>query len=219
MKKFAVILSGSGVYDGAELHEAVITLLTLDRAGVEYQCMAPDMPQMHVVNHLTGEVAEDENRNVLVEAARIARGNILDLAKANADDYDAVILPGGFGAAKNLSDFAVNGAGCEVQPDLVRFCKAMAVQNKPLGFVCIAPAMIPKIFGPGISLTIGDEDEGAAAAITEMGGVHMSCPVREFVVDEQHRIVSTPAYMSAQRISEAADGIEKLVHKVIELAA
>ena len=111
MKKFAVILSGSGVYDGAELHEAVITLLTLDRAGVEYQCMAPDMPQMHVVNHLTGEVAEDENRNVLVEAARIARGNILDLAKANADDYDAVILPGGFAAAKNLSDFADNGAG------------------------------------------------------------------------------------------------------------
>lgn len=216
MKKIAVILSGSGVFDGAEIHESVITLLTLDRAGAAYQCLAPDIPQMHVINHLKGEETPGESRNVLVEAARIARGNILDLAQATPADYDAVILPGGFGAAKNLSDFAVKGADCDVNADVVRFCRGMAEQGKPMAFVCIAPALLPKIFGPEVELTIGN-DPGTAEQIEKMGGIHLSCPVTEFVVDEQRRIVSTPAYMYDESISKVASGIEKAVGKVLEM--
>lgn len=216
MTKVAVILSGCGVFDGAEIHESVLTLLALDRAGARYSCFAPNIDQMHVVNHLTGEVAEGESRNVLVESARIARGDIKDIAKANSDDFDALILPGGFGAAKNLCDFAVKGAECTVQPDVERFIKAMAEAGKPVGFVCIAPAMVPRIYG-NATVTIGT-DADTAAAIESMGGVHVACPVREYVVDEEHKLVSTPAYMLAQNISEAAEGIEKLVHEVLRMA-
>ncbi|GAB4350149.1 MAG: isoprenoid biosynthesis glyoxalase ElbB [Gammaproteobacteria bacterium] len=216
MTRVAVVLSGCGVYDGSEIHEAVLTLLALDRAGAEYQCLAPNIEQMHVVNHLTGEVAEGETRNVLVESARIARGNIKDLAKARAEDFDALIFPGGFGAAKNLCDFAVKGAECTVQPDVERFAKAMAQDGKPVGYVCIAPAMVPRIYGEA-KVTIGT-DADTAKAIESMGGVHVECPVREFVVDEENKVVSTPAYMLAERISDAAEGIEKLVHEVLRLA-
>ena len=191
-------------------------MLTLDKAGVEYQCMAPDVDQMHVVNHLTGEVSEGESRNVLVEAARIARMKIIDIAQANPNDYDAVILPGGYGAAKNLSDFAVKGAASSVQQDVLQFTRQFAATGKPMGFVCIAPAMIPHIYGADAKLTIGS-DKDTAAAITEMGGIHINCPVKEFIVDEERKIVSTPAYMLDVRISEAAAGIEKLVNKVLEM--
>ncbi len=216
MAKVAVILSGSGFLDGAEIQESVITMLTLDKAGAEYQCMAPDMEQMHVVNHLTGEVSEGEQRNVLVEAARIARMKVIDIAEANPSDYAAVIFPGGFGAAKNLSDFAIKGANSTVQSDVLQFARSFAATGKPMGYVCIAPAMIPHIYGAGAKLTIGS-DTDTAAAITEMGGVHINCPVEEFVVDAERKIVSTPAYMLDVRISEAAVGIEKLVHKVLEM--
>lgn len=216
MTKVAVVLSGCGVYDGAEIHESVLTLLALDRAGAQYQCFAPNTEQMHVVDHLTGEVAEGESRNVLVEAARIARGNIKDVATANPEEFDALIFPGGFGAAKNLSDFAVKGAECTVQPDVERFAKAMAQAGKPVGYVCIAPAMVPRIYGEA-RVTIGT-DADTAGAIETMGGIHVECPVREFVVDEENKVVSTPAYMLAEHISEAAEGIEKLVHEVLRLA-
>lgn len=214
--KVAVILSGCGVYDGAEIHESVLTLLALSRAGVPYQCLAPNVAQAHVINHLTGEVAAGEGRNVLVEAARIARGEILDVAKANPADYAALFFPGGFGAAKNLCDFAFKGADCTVQPDVLKFAKAFASDRKPVCFICIAPAMIPRIYGEGARATIGT-DADTAAAIEQMGGVHVSCPVGEFVVDEQRRIVSTPAYMLAQNIGEAADGIEKAVNATLNL--
>lgn len=216
MSKVAVVLSGSGFLDGSEIQESVITMLTLDKAGVKYECMAPDMPQMHVVNHLTGDVSEGEQRNVLVEAARIARTQIIDVADANPDDYDAVIFPGGYGAAKNLSDFAVNGANSLVQHDVLKFARGFAESGKPMGYICIAPALIPHIYGKNAKLTIGS-DTDTAAAITEMGGIHENCPVDEFVVDEKRRIVSTPAYMLNMRISEVATGIEKLVNKVIEM--
>ena len=114
-KKIAVILSGCGVYDGAEVHESVITLLRLDQRGAQVQCFAPDIPQLHVVNHLTGEEMP-ESRNVLVESARIARGEVKDIKQANAEEFDALIVPGGFGAAKNLSAFDVKGAECSVNP-------------------------------------------------------------------------------------------------------
>jgi len=216
MLKIAVILSGSGFLDGAEIQESVITMLALDRAGATYQCMAPDMEQMHVVNHLKGEVSEGESRNVLVEAARIARTQIIDIAEANPNDYDAVIFPGGYGAAKNLSNFAVKGAASKVQTDVLQFARAFAATGKPMGFVCIAPAMIPHIYGADAKLTIGS-DADTAAAINEMGGVHINCPVDDFVVDEERNLVSTPAYMLDMRISEVATGIEKLVHKIIEM--
>ena len=216
MLKIAVVLSGSGFLDGAEIQESVITMLALDRAGATYQCMAPDMDQMHVVNHLNGEVSEGESRNVLVEAARIARTQIIDIGEANPNDYDAVIFPGGYGAAKNLSDFAVKGAASTVQTDVLQFARAFAVTGKPMGFVCIAPAMIPHIYGADARLTIGS-DADTAAAINEMGGVHINCPVDDFVVDEERNLVSTPAYMLDMRIGEVATGIEKLVHKIIEM--
>ncbi|MCF7807658.1 MAG: isoprenoid biosynthesis glyoxalase ElbB [Candidatus Marinimicrobia bacterium] len=214
MKKVAVILSGSGFLDGAEIQESVITLLTLDRAGVQYQCMAPDIPQMHVVDHVTGEVSEGESRNVLSEAARIARMKIINIAEADPADFDAVILPGGFGAAKNLSNFATLGAASTVQKDVLAFTQAFATLGRPMGFVCIAPAMIPHIYGPDAQLTIGS-DKDTAAAITEMGGVHVECPVVDHVVDKQRKLVSTPAYMLDARIGDVATGIEKLVNEVI----
>lgn len=215
-KKVAVILAGCGVYDGAEIHESVITLLHLDRHGVTYQCMAPDMPQAHVVNHLTGEACEDESRNVLVESARLARGHVIDIAHANPRDYDAVIMPGGFGVAKNLSDFASRGAACKVQPDVLRFVQAMHAAGKPVGLVCIAPALAAQLVGQGARCTIG-RDPDTAAAINAMGAVHVECPVEAACVDEQHKLVTTPAYMLAGRIGEAYAGIGKLVDHVLAM--
>lgn len=217
MKKIAVILSGSGVFDGSEIYESVLTFLRLEHHGAEYQCFAPNIEQMHVINHLTGEVAEGEHRNVLVEAARLARGNIKDLADANADEFDALIIPGGFGAAKNLSDFAIRGADCSLNEHLVRFARAMHQAGKPVGLICIAPAMTPKLLGTGIQCTIGT-DEGVAAAITDMGGVHHDCGVDQVVLDHERKVVTTPAYMLAGSITEAASGINKLVDAVINLA-
>lgn len=218
-KKIGVILSGCGVYDGSEIHEAVITLLAIDRAGAEAVCMAPDIPQMHVINHLAGAPAEGETRNVLVESARIARGNIKDLATVKAGDLDALILPGGFGAAKNLSDFAVKGPDCSVSPDVARLIKEMFAAKKPIAAVCIAPAVLSKVLGGEKvthQLTIGT-DAGTAAALKTMGSKHVDCPVKEFVVDRENKIVTSPAYMLAGRISEAAEGIEKTVKALIGL--
>jgi enhancing lycopene biosynthesis protein 2 len=216
MKKIAVILSGSGVFDGSEIYESVLTFLRLEHNGVAYQCFAPNVEQMHVINHLTGEVAEGESRNVLVEAARLARSEIKDLAEANPNEFDALIIPGGFGAAKNLSDFAVKGADCTVNPQLVTFARAIHDAGKPVGLVCIAPAMTPKLLGTGIRCTIGS-DEGAAGAINSMGGIHENCPVDQIVVDTDNRVVTTPAYMLAGSINEAASGINRLVDEVIKM--
>ncbi len=216
-KKVAVVLSGCGVFDGSEIYESVITLLRLDQQGAEVSCLAPDMEQMHVVNHLSGEVAQGESRNVLVEAARLARGNISDLAAASAGDFDALIVPGGFGAAKNLSDFAVKGADLSVNPVFLDFAQAVHRQGKPLGLICIAPAMAAKICGAGTECTIGSDAE-TAAAIEASGGVHKPCAVGEIHIDRERRLVTTPAYMLAGRIGEAAAGINKLVDAVLELA-
>jgi len=214
-KKVAVILSGCGVYDGAEIHESVITLLRLDQRGAQVQCFAPNIVQLHVINHLTGEEMP-ESRNVLVESARIARGNVKDLREARAEDFDALIVPGGFGSAKNLSNFAVEGAGCTVQPDVLALTEAFAEAGKPVGLMCISPALAAKIYGPGVNCTIGT-DADTAAAVTKMGGTHEECLVTDIVEDTARKLVSTPAYMLAQNISEAASGINKLVDRVLEL--
>lgn len=217
MTKVAVVLAGCGVFDGAEIYESVLTLLNLDTRGVDYQCFAPDMEQMHVINHLSGEVAEGESRNVLVEAARIVRGNIKDLAEADAAEFDALIVPGGFGVAKNLSDFAVKGSDCVIQPDFLKLAQAMKVAGKPIGLICIAPVMSARIFGDGVECTIGN-DADTAAGIEAMGAKHINCPVKECHVDTENKLVTTPAYMLAGRITEAAEGINRLVHEVLAMA-
>jgi len=214
--KVAVVLSGCGVFDGSEIQESVITMLAIRCAGVTYQCMAPNINQAHVVNHLTGQIMEGETRNVLVESARIARGEVIDIATADAHDYDAVFFPGGFGAAKNLSDFAFNGSASHVQADVLRFAKAMAVANKPACYICIAPTMIPRIYDANPKLTIGN-DQSTAQAIEEMGGEHIDCPVQEFVVDASRKLVTTPAYMLGQNIAEVAAGIEAAVEATLAM--
>ncbi|MHA0961948.1 isoprenoid biosynthesis glyoxalase ElbB [Enterobacter cancerogenus] len=216
MKKIGVVLSGCGVYDGSEIHEAVLTLLALSRQGAEVVCFAPDKSQADVINHLTGEPMA-ESRNVLIEAARIARGDIHPLGQADASQLDALIVPGGFGAAKNLSTFAAQGAECHVDPDLRSLARAMHAAGKPLGFICIAPAMLPKIFDFPLRLTIGT-DIDTADLIEEMGGEHVPCPVDDIVVDEENKVITTPAYMLAQSIVEAATGIDKLVDRVLVLS-
>lgn len=219
-KRIGLVLSGCGVMDGAEIHESVLTLLAIDRQGAQAVCMAPDMEQMHVINHLTNSEAPGERRNVLVESARIARGNIRNVKDVKAGDLDAVIFPGGYGAAKNLCDFSVKGENCHVQPDVVRLAREMVKAKKPIGVVCIAPAMMAKVaqeLGIRIKLTIGN-DRGTAEILKKMGIEHVDTPVTDIVVDQEHKIVSTPAYMLAQRISEAATGIEKLVKTVISMS-
>lgn len=214
--RVGVILAGCGVYDGAEIQEAVITLLALDRAGAETVCMAPNTDQLHVIDHLTGEVT-GERRNVLVESARITRGKVVDLATVDPGRLDALIMPGGFGAAKNLCDFAVKGASCAVHPEVSRVVRAVHAAGRPVGAICIAPAVVARLLGDEHpELTIGT-DTATAAALESMGARHVSCPVSGTVVDHRRRLVTTPAYMLAESVSEAAAGIEKLVGEVLAL--
>lgn len=215
MKKIAVVLSGCGVMDGSEIHEAVACMLALDRAGATYQCIAPDIPQTQVINHVTNEKMGN-SRNVLIEAARIARGNIKDITSVSASDFDGAIYPGGYGAALNLCDFAVNGINHQIQKDVLAFAQAMKKSNKPQGFACIAPALIAKIYGPGVNMTIGS-DAGTAEVMQQMGNIHQVVKATETVVDEKYKVVSTPAYMSAQNMAAVFDGIDQMVRQVISL--
>ena len=219
MARVAVILSGCGVFDGAEIHEATATLLALDRAGAEVVVAAPDIEQMHVVDHQTGEPVPHAVRRVRIESARIARGPVASIDDLDADTFDAVILPGGFGAAKNLCTFAVEGSRCKADAGVASFLKAMHGSGKVIGAMCIAPVLIARVFGNDetIRLTIGN-DASTAAAIEEMGAVHVEAPATGVVVDEANRVVTTPAYMLAGGIAEVFDGVSKLVAKVLELA-
>ena len=219
MLKIGVVLAGCGVYDGSEIHEAVLSLLAIDRVGAKAVCMAPDQDQVHVINHFSGQVAENETRNVLVESARIARGNILDIASVTAEDLDALVLPGGYGAAKNLCDFAVKGADCSVNEEVRRLILEMRQADKPIAAICIAPVLLARILDkekPACRLTIGSDEE-TASALTAMGGDHVNCPVSEIVVDRERKLITTPAYMLAGGIAEAAEGIEKAISRLLEL--
>ena len=218
MKKIGVLISGCGVNDGAEIHESVITMLALDRAGVETVMMAPNIDQMHVVNHYTGQEM-DEFRNVLVESSRIARGNIKDMAEVTGNDIDALIIPGGFGVVKNLCDYAMAGSECSINPDVFRLVTEVHLLQKPIGAICIAPAMMAKILGEqdeSAEMTVGS-DESTANDIKTMGSTHVTCPVTEMIVDKEKKIITTPAYMEAQSIKEAAEGIEKLVVEILSM--
>ncbi len=219
--RFAVVLSGCGVYDGSEIHEAVSLLLAIDRHGGHYQCFAPNTWQARTIDHFTGEstaVAGDaDNRNVLAESARIARGNILDLREFKAANFDAVVFPGGFGAALNLSNFAQKGAACEVNEEVRRVIEESYAAKIVVGAMCIAPVVVARVLGKHkVTVTIGT-DKDTAAGIAKMGAVHQNCLVDEACVDVKNRIVTTPAYMSAKSIGQVFHGAEVLVNEIFDL--
>jgi enhancing lycopene biosynthesis protein 2 len=212
MKKFAVILAGCGVYDGAEIHEAVLTLLAIDKAGATFQCYAPDIVQHHVVNHVTGNEMP-EKRNVMIEAARIARGNIKPLSAFRAAGYDALIFPGGFGAAKNLCDWALKGDDCMVNHEVEKAVKEMFEAGKPIGAMCIAPVILAKLF-KGTNLTTG-KDPASESFIEKMGNQYTKAVHGEVVIDKERRLFTTPCYMLDASISQIAEGTENIVKEMM----
>ncbi len=214
MKNIAVILSGCGVFDGSEIHEATLSLYAISKQGGRYEIFAPDIAQHHVINHLTGEEM-DETRNVLVESARIARGNIKALSELDMENFDAVVLPGGFGAAKNLSTFAFDGIDCTVNNQVENIIKKALSLGKPVGALCIAPAIIAKIVN-GAEVTIG-QDKDTAKAIEAMGGKHIDTNNAEVVIDKKHKIVTTPCYMLDATIAQIGEGAENVVKAIFEL--
>lgn len=217
-RKIGVLLAGCGVKDGSEIHEATLTLYFLNKHGAEYVCMAPDKAQADVVDHSREEVT-GETRNVLVEAARIARGNIRDVRTVKADEIDGIIIPGGFGAAKNLSTFAFEGPDCRADEAASRLLREMHAARKPIGALCIAPTLLARLFGRDhqVTLTIGS-DPATASALEKMGARHSISKVDGIVTDTQNRIVSTPCYMLAGNIGEVGDGVEKLVIEILRMA-
>ena len=219
MKKIGVVLSGSGHQDGSEIHEAVFTLLALSKTDVEVIIMAPDMDQFHVINHLNGKEETSESRNILVESARIARGNIVDVASVSGSQLDALIFPGGTGMAKNIFDYHMAGINCTVISDVQRLVVEILEAGKPLGAICIAPVMVAKILEylgrtgtvtGGCNIEINNDIKAMGINTIEVGA-------EEIVIDEENKIVTTPAYVEAQSMSEAFTGIEKLVNKVLEM--
>ena len=215
-KKVGVVLSGSGVFDGTEIYEATLTVYFLDRLGVKPIFIAPNVDQAEVVNHINQEqIKESSPRNVLLESARIARGPVKDIKEASAEGLDAIIFPGGFGAAKNLSDFAYKGADCTINPDIVELVKSMHELKKPQGFMCIAPLIAASIL-PEVKLTIG-KDPATAQSLEQMGANHVYCEVDDIVIDEDNRVITTPAYMLGPTISKVGQGIEKLVDTVVKM--
>ncbi len=213
-KKFAVVLSGCGVFDGSEIHEAIMTLYAIMKNNGDYEMFAPDIPQKHVINHITGEEMK-EGRNVLVESARIARGKIRSLDQFRAEEFDSIIFPGGYGAAKNLSSFAFDGPDCTINPQVEKAVRDMADQGKPVGAVCIAPALMAKILSQPV-LTIGDDQE-TASALESMGAIHKKTGHGQVVVDENHKLVTSPCYMLDATIINIAEGADAVVKKLHEL--
>ncbi len=213
-KVFAVVLSGCGHQDGAEIHEATLTLWAIHRNGADYQCFAPDIPQHHVLNHITGQEM-DERRNVLIESARIARGQIRDLATFDPDSVDGLVLPGGLGAAKNLCTYAFDGPDCTVNEDLARVIRAMHERNKPIGALCIAPVIVARVLG-NVEVTIG-QDEGTAANLVRMGARHTATWQGEIAVDRANRVVTTPCYMLDSRVDQIGEGADNVIRAMLEL--
>lgn len=213
-KMFTVILSGCGHLDGAEIHEATLTLWAIHKNGADFQCYAPDINQQHVLNHITGKEM-NEKRNVLIESARIARGKIASLATFAPESTDGLVIPGGFGAAKNLSSYAFDGANCTVNKDVTAAIKAVHAAGKPIGALCIAPVILAKILG-NITLTIG-QDQATADNLTAMGAHHQATMHGEIAIDHERKIVSTPCYMLNSRIDQVADGTDKLIQAMLEL--
>ncbi|GAB4309792.1 MAG: isoprenoid biosynthesis glyoxalase ElbB [Myxococcota bacterium] len=218
MGKIAVCLSGCGVKDGSEIHEATAALWAITKYGHSYQCIAPDKPQHYVINHLKDEPVKGETRNILAESARIARGNILSLSKVNADDYDALVFPGGLGAALNLCNFAQKGEECDIDPDVEKLILSFHEKGKPICAICIAPSIVARAFKgrKSVTLTIGN-DAATAAKLQKMGARHQKCPVTEAYTDKENKIITTPAYMLATSIGEVFTGVEAAIKALCEL--
>jgi enhancing lycopene biosynthesis protein 2 len=214
MKKFAIILAGCGVYDGAEIHEATLTLLAIKKQGGDYGIFAPDVLQHHVVNHITGEEMP-EKRNVLIESARIARGSIRSMDQFKAEDFDAIILPGGFGVAKNLCTWAFEGDDCRINPEVERALKSMHAAGKPIGALCISPVIIGKLF-PGTNVTTGD-DPASATFINKMGSRYTKTTHGEVIIDKERKIFTTPCYMLDADIVQIAEGAENIVREMLAI--
>ena len=216
-KKVAILLSGCGYLDGSEINEVVLTLLALDRLGVSYEGVVLDKKQVHVINHVSMEDSVSSERNMLEESARIMRGNVKGLSDIDASDYAAVIIPGGFGMAKNLSDFAfAENGGYSVDESVLEFLKAICESKKPMGFLCIAPIIIPHVYPEGVKMTIGN-DKDIAQLITSKGAKHIDCLVDEICYDERHKVISTPAYMLGKNNYEVSKGIDRLVKTLTSL--
>jgi len=213
-KRFAVILAGCGVLDGAEIHEATLTLLAIAKAGASYECFAPDKEQAQVINHLTGEPT-NEVRNVLVESARIARGKIKPLYLYEPEVFDAVIFPGGFGVAKNLCSLAFEGSDYTVDPEVELAVIASVEASIPIGALCIAPALIVKIL-PGANVTIGNDPE-TVKVIEKMGGNHYETDLSQVIIDKKYKLVTTPCYMLDAHILQIAEGAQNIVNELIKL--
>lgn len=217
-KRVGVVLAGCGYLDGSEIQEVVCTLLALDKRKAKLVAMAPDVEQLHVVDHVKGAAVDGAGRNVLSEAARIVRGQITDIAGVRAGDLDALVFPGGFGAAKNLCTFALDGKAMKVLPQVERLIREMRGAGKPLGFICIAPVIAAKVLGAdGVTVTIGS-DVATAEAITSWGAKHVDRRVDDIVVDEKLKVVSTPAYMLGPWIADVNAGIDKLVQTLLDMA-
>lgn len=214
MKKIAVVLSGNGVFDGAEIHEATLTLYAIVKNGANYDVFAPDIKQHHVINHITGEEMQEE-RNVLVESARIARGKISDLNEFKAENYDALMFPGGFGVAKNLSNFAFEGINCTINQGVEKAIKRMIELSKPVGALCIAPVLFAKLLD-NPELTIG-QDEETKKAVVKMGAHHTETNHGEVVIDRKYKIVTTPCYMLDATIEQIGIGAENAVKAILDL--
>ena len=215
LKKFAVILSGCGVYDGAEIHEATLTMYSIVKAGGEYQIFAPDIMQHHVVNHITGEEM-NEKRNVMIESARIARGNIKPLNELNINDFDSVIFPGGFGAAKNLSSFAFDGDNLSVNADVERVVKEAVEAKKPIGALCIAPVILAKIFNDS-KITLGNEKDPSADAVKKIGVDYVVTKHGDVVIDEKYKLVTSPCYMLDANILQIGEGAENVIATIMSM--
>jgi enhancing lycopene biosynthesis protein 2 len=218
MTKVAVVLSGCGVYDGSEIHESVLTLLALERVGAEVTCIAPEISQRHVIDHSTGEIMDDEDRNVLQESARISRGEIMPLDQVRAEQFDAFIYVGGFGVAKNLSSFAFDGDAYDVDAATVSLIQSAHESSIPQGFMCIAPVLAACALGQHhVKLTVGN-DKATAQSIEVKGAEHVECAVGAIIIDAKNKVVSTPAYMLATTILEAESGINQLVKSIVKMA-
>ncbi len=215
-KQFAVILSGCGHQDGAEIHEATLALWAIHKNGADFQCYAPDIKQHHVLNHITGQEMS-EKRNVLIESARIARGKIASLATFLPESFDGLVIPGGFGAAKNLSNYAFDGADCTVNSDVARAVKAMHGAGKPIGALCIAPVILAKVLGD-VTLTIG-QDKATIANLVAMGAQHTPTLQGEITIDRPNKIVTTPCYMLNSRVDQIAEGADNLIRAMLEMMA
>ncbi len=212
MKKFAVILAGCGVFDGAEIHEATLSMYSIMKNGAVYEIFAPDIKQHHVINHITGEEMNEE-RNVLIESARIARGKISPMSAFDPEDFDAILFPGGFGAAKNLSSFAFQGAEGHIQVSIKKAIQDMNRLGKPIGALCISPVLIAQSL-ENVDLTIGS-DPGTVEAIVKLGAKHIVTSHGEVIHDKKTNVFTSPCYMLDATILDIATGADNIIKAIL----